>query len=514
MLQLLAALAVSVGLSGEEGMVCFDKYVNVGGASGVCVLTALAAVTPLGRFSAEHYCALQGAHLAKLAKESVLNDLPAKDGLQGDWHYWTGLRLVRGRWQWADGTTNVSALASLGLLPAVPDAWNGNDALCASIERKAGVLGMHLLSCGTELPPMCTAGHEGCIWENQEVGLSGVSLGKPAVATFTVSILPNGVFLVDGEEAGMGSWVTPNAFEVVNPNFVSCRWRGVFDTATGTAQTGCLRTAGSAEFDLATVSTAPVIYSMCTRPKTPSQNCANAGSPAAHPGGGTPRVSYLLEEDLENLPPSDPPPVWVWPVAFLLVAVASAAAALGVASRRRAHSPGSGAKALMDGRQIEQEPDIPVTLPSVRAATPKAQSDDSSAEQGETEGELDLQAATGSSTETPEALAAAACDICSKFNETAARARLIAVHRALAEELKNPLVINSTQCLHSKGEHVHFFSVANEFHAHTLGALSTVYSRTKPRLPRNTRIHVQLSTPQVEGADFAADRDYIAAAYY
>ncbi|KAJ9444770.1 hypothetical protein DIPPA_08924 [Diplonema papillatum] len=74
-----------------------------------------------------------------------------------------------------------------------------------------------------------------------------------------------------------------------------------------------------------------------------------------------------------------------------------------------------------------------------------------------------------------------------------ARQRHLAVHGDLAEELEAPIVVNSMRCVHSKSEHIHVFEVANEFQPHTLGALSTVYSRSKPRLPRNTRIHIQHS---------------------
>ena len=84
----------------------------------------------------------------------------------------------------------------------------------------------------------------------------------------------------------------------------------------------------------------------------------------------------------------------------------------------------------------------------------------------------------------------AECESCEKFSSSDAVTRLHAVHAALQRDFSQRLAVSSVRCDHLGKEHVHVFTVRNFFDATSLGAISTVYSRTKPRLPRRTRIHI------------------------
>ena len=85
------------------------------------------------------------------------------------------------------------------------------------------------------------------------------------------------------------------------------------------------------------------------------------------------------------------------------------------------------------------------------------------------------------------------CEICKNFDKVSNTDRLRRIHADLSNELKAPLRITGASCEHvdnNSGEHIHTFKVDNEFSLFLLGVLSTGYTRAKPRLPRNTRIHV------------------------
>ena len=82
------------------------------------------------------------------------------------------------------------------------------------------------------------------------------------------------------------------------------------------------------------------------------------------------------------------------------------------------------------------------------------------------------------------------CETCRKFDPRVATQRLHSVYAALRREFSRDLTIRAVRCDHVGREHAHVFEVDNRYDPSSLGAMSTVYSRKKPRLPRRTRVHI------------------------
>eukprot|EP01064_Diplonema_japonicum_P035032 TRINITY_DN743_c1_g5_i1.p1 TRINITY_DN743_c1_g5~~TRINITY_DN743_c1_g5_i1.p1 ORF type:complete len:146 (+),score=23.02 TRINITY_DN743_c1_g5_i1:54-491(+) len=84
----------------------------------------------------------------------------------------------------------------------------------------------------------------------------------------------------------------------------------------------------------------------------------------------------------------------------------------------------------------------------------------------------------------------ATCSVCRAFHPEEAVERLQRVHRDIAKEFAAPLQVNSVNLEHNGKQHRHIFGIKNDYLPFTLCALATDYVRTKPRMSKNTRVHL------------------------
>eukprot|EP01061_Rhynchopus_euleeides_P033951 TRINITY_DN5753_c0_g1_i1.p1 TRINITY_DN5753_c0_g1~~TRINITY_DN5753_c0_g1_i1.p1 ORF type:complete len:460 (+),score=68.02 TRINITY_DN5753_c0_g1_i1:53-1432(+) len=207
----------------------------------------------------------------------------------------------------------------------------------------------------------------------------------------------------------------------------------------------------------------------------------NSAGPSPPSATDTPSPTDTPLGQPESTSSSSSIPIWAWPLAFASVAVASALIAVGALSRKHKLQ-----QAAMQSRFPPKDgPRVEIIVPD---------------EMEEVEGSVATPESAGAETQdgppNPSKCprhkrTTDTCDTCKKFNAAVARRRLKAVHEQLARDFSLPLVIHDSRCEHIGADHVHIFSVENDFDPSTLGALSTVYSRAKPRLPRSTRIHIE-----------------------
>ena len=390
-------------------------------------------------YAAERACRRLGGHLPTLSEDDAVRQFA--DGFPSLKPFWTGA-IKEGTWRWADGSAFTTIPTNFAV-PSTPQ--KGADCLFARNDN--GMVGEYS-SCSAEQHYVCTFGTALCAWEQVPLRIDSAILDE--VVTITDDLLKDQTML----EIGLGSWPEPARYVVNNPAGVDCKYVATFSAVTTTsgavvyqAREGCADASGAV-----TLTTVPWYHNIAPKcvitgligPTPPAKETKSppgvsdkeTDSPISAPG------TIIIKED-EGIP------AWIFPVAFGVVAMVSIFIAVGATRRRGRKDSDSGDSGKQEGP---------------RKYDPEAKND---------------------------AGASSCCETCKKFSEDMARERLHAVHDALQKEFAKPLGIVSTRCDHVNHDHIHVFTVENDFDASSLGALSTVYSRTKPRLPRNTRIHIE-----------------------
>ena len=403
------------------------------------------------------------SHVAAAWSDATASNLLYQLKAAGYKQAWIGVYKEAGRWRWADGT-------AFDTFPRLVDTTDFRDAAgrCISVKVLPAGLKAVALDCSATLPYLCSLGSEGCAFSTLSLRFKG-GVGA-ASDSYDITIKPSGVLSLGGIDAGLGEWTTPSTFRVVSPGaYAGCTWFARFSYSKGVATvvTGCETSPGV----LASPRTGAFMEQpSCDRGHKLGGETTPApatGMPAGRVPG--PETGITVEDDnakfvnaktKEGDDDSSGVPVWIWPVSFGVVAAVSAMAAIG-AARRRGKSPKSS--------EDEEMGEVP----------------------GRCDGPSPRHKHSENAKHTHDPEAAVDCDTCRKFNVNMARMRLRAVHEALQREFSRPLGVLDTRCDHVGNDHVHVFTVENAFDASSLGALSTVYSRTKPRLPRNTRIHIE-----------------------
>ena len=463
-------LLVLAVLSFDKQMACPSGYY---GAKGECLKYI---TEPKGWYSAELGCRRDGGHLmefqSKVHMELLLEDYKGPP-------VWLGVTGESGEWKFSSNDLLDKSLPQY-LLSELNKPVPGSH--CVIFTEK----GLVTDKCFASYTHFCQLGVNNCIWNN------GRKLAfDEGEDHFTIS--NKNIVSKNGEEIGIGEWYSHNTFRLAaTSSTVACNWIARF-ISDSLVECGCEGALSKARWN-----PQPNCFGKDTSQEGVDVNKPSTGQAGAAgsienvdenvksntlpvtKGPTTSNMNETLSKDLSSreTDKSDSSlPLWMWPLTFVAVAGVSTVAALGVLKKKRdSQDSGSGDDVSL-GHQMMPIP--PVGEPKPKSSRP--------------------------------------CDICRKFNETTARQRLQSVHDALTKELSMPLVVSGTRCDHVGGEHIHVFNVENEFDSHTLGALSTVYSRTKPRLPRNTRIHILHKKERQklqDGSDFAADHVYIADAYY
>eukprot|EP01061_Rhynchopus_euleeides_P004704 TRINITY_DN1394_c0_g1_i6.p1 TRINITY_DN1394_c0_g1~~TRINITY_DN1394_c0_g1_i6.p1 ORF type:complete len:547 (+),score=95.41 TRINITY_DN1394_c0_g1_i6:193-1641(+) len=396
-------------------------------------------------YAAEAMCRDMGGHLLAPATSRDVNAMRDFSGSE----FWTGRHREDDKWAWSDGR-------DIPELPTSIDLITPDNADCMAMRFLGDNAQASNMNCGTELRFRCSVGALDCMWSKAglafKANLPKEDLNYASQNDVALNLKVVGrVLSMSDADVGIGEWVAPDRFRVKSTE-LPCTVVAVFKkTSYASVKTGCEKADGSVELVSASFSSEPPCITSIlpptppTRSPTPSPRVPLTETPpgpraTSAPGQTEPAVVVETRSSI---------PVWVWPIAFVIVGLVSVVAGVG-ASRRRAKK-----ESQSSDDDAKSEP---------RKYDPEAKCD-------------------------PEA--AALCDTCRKFNVDMARERLCAVHEALQREFVRPLNIMETRCDHIGGDHVHVFRVENGFDASSLGALSTVYSRTKPRLPRNTRIHIE-----------------------
>eukprot|EP01061_Rhynchopus_euleeides_P004708 TRINITY_DN1394_c0_g2_i1.p1 TRINITY_DN1394_c0_g2~~TRINITY_DN1394_c0_g2_i1.p1 ORF type:complete len:472 (+),score=148.32 TRINITY_DN1394_c0_g2_i1:174-1589(+) len=378
--------------------------------------------------------------------------------------YWVGAIQQRGVWKWSNGFDFDTSL----LLEDTTRERHGARCMYADWDSVSENLKLFTADCSDILPFICAAaGDTACGWRRSNLFLANANFG--ASGNHDVRISSRGVMNIEGIDVAIGEWSSPTRFVVVPPHSFRCNWIAEFSLGPdgkAVARTGCQTSLGE--------------YSLNHTDMDQPQCIVRTPSPARSRGMNTfSRSAEVAAAPLDPLSlhkegahtaggASDQPnsnrAEWMWSFAFVAVAGASTFAAVGASQRSMsAHAPRHADSGGDSGAEMEpRQPASTSGSDCGRAeCSGKASGDDS------------------------------VCDICKKFNPDIAKVRLRAVHEALQNEFRLPLTVLTTRCDHVGNDHIHVFSVENDFDASSLGALSTVYSRTKPRLPRNTRIHIE-----------------------
>ena len=429
----LALVASSIGAE-VNCPVGWEKLMSDGSASCLGVF-----VTKSTWYEAEALCRSHDAHLVHV-------DTAAKAGLlkkTTDSPLWIGAFDDEDGWQWiSGGAVDKPALDTLlGARMYTPRT-------CATHEATSLCTARHHFVCEKVL----------CGADIRTKTLSFRSFGVQ------VAVTPKAVLQIDKTDSANGVWETASRFVVTQKrasSVFSCdSFAAEFSVSRDgsmTVQTGC------ADAKSLGIAATPVTVHCTVEAGEPSgEGLLQPNKPTAPPSGTSAPKLGAVDDDDDSVVP-----MWVWPIAFVTVAVASALAGIAGANRKRAfYKP--------------------------RPETNSQEAD--SSEMGEFgEGVCDDESPP--TAENPSKCprhkrTTATCDTCQKFNAAVAKRRLKAVHEQLARDFLLPLVVHNSKCEHIEGDHVHIFTVENDFDASTLGALSTVYSRAKPRLPRSTRIHI------------------------
>ena len=494
MLLLSLILLLGSGGSGSRG----------GGGGGVHAATTTTGAIYVPRFTvhkekASWFAAEAGCrggndeHLATLASAEQRGALAGgRIGslLPRTW-YWLGLRRSSydAPYQWADGTPfdilSLQGVVTNDAVQVFQTAKEGPQCLAIAGDGSFGlvVLPTH---CGTELPSICASSGTHCNWDSEELSFTGAEFGDGLRRETTSVVISDNVLQRDGNDVGIGEWVTPSKFRVLAPGGLPCVW--VAELMNGAACGD-----GKLPTSMCVRTYCDVLHGM---PVSDSMTSTVRGDACTIDYGNNKRMSGTHDE-LGPLIPVDrrvgtpvpeehtvpetvaagggggggggPNKMFMWIVPLVLVQVVVTALLAVSATRRRGKSP----------RDKKED--------------------------AKTDSEKACSSAASDGVISPDD-----CDQCKKFNGGMAQLRLRAVHEALQREFAMPLGVLDTRCDHVGNDHVHVFTVENAFDAPSLGALSTVYSRTKPRLPRNTRIHIERA---VEACSTGYDPSFIPEIY-
>ena len=455
-------------------------------------------------YQAEAQCRTAGAHLASAETQVNINFL-RQVSLGAT--VWYGLRFTSGNWQYSGGQ-EFGRTRSLGM---APDDWDiKNNRLCAAMDES----GVGSLTCSTKLPYVCSKPALNFNYKVMQLSIYGADFGEsdPNFNSNTLTrITSEGLIIHSGRDIAIGSWISDTKFKAEYVAGTDCLW--IFDAEKLTS--GCV---SSGRTTTATWALTPKYFPPPTeKPGTngiPEKSEARefAASPTNTPkpsvlidGGGDIFNDQLQDtEPTSNNDSNNSIPTWVWPVAFGgVVMVAVVATVGGARNKKKKKSPPT------SDAEGEGGPNSVLNSSEEERSDGGKASDNGSSNTGGGGGGRRKKHRSNISPEN--------CETCKKFNEEATRARLYQVHRELANELRVPLQITGIHCDHTGSDHVHIFNVENEFTSYTLGVLSTCYSRVKPRLPKNTRIHIvhKKERQTLEGgADFLGDYDYYGAQYF
>eukprot|EP01061_Rhynchopus_euleeides_P034395 TRINITY_DN581_c0_g1_i1.p1 TRINITY_DN581_c0_g1~~TRINITY_DN581_c0_g1_i1.p1 ORF type:complete len:518 (+),score=62.63 TRINITY_DN581_c0_g1_i1:52-1554(+) len=400
-------------------------------------------------YGAELSCRKNEGHLlsftSPLAQE-VVDKFPETDT---DTTYWVGARkMPGGKWEWADGSEYEGAAVNERFDEPMTSTQTP---ICMYVEWKEQAV-LKAGPCEKLRKYLCSAsGDLDYAWPQVDLTIKSADIHGEK---FPIKIKPSGIVSEGGVEMGIGEWETPSRISVSLRN--DCLWRAVFSVDfQGELQvmTGCegrpLKKSTLEETKASLITAYKIKNKGTDAPMPPIPNGFTDAPPSTT---NAPPDVKLVEEEANAIP------MWVWPLAFISVALVSAMMAVG-AARRRGRSP---KEKQVENVEMENKPE------------PKQRYDPSA--------EVDHEAA-------------ADCEVCQTFSEDSAKIRLVDIHMALQKQFCAPFNVVSTRCHHVGNEHVHVFSVENDLDAHSLGALSTVYSRKKPRLPKNTRIHIEHCKP-------------------
>eukprot|EP01061_Rhynchopus_euleeides_P014349 TRINITY_DN24915_c0_g2_i1.p1 TRINITY_DN24915_c0_g2~~TRINITY_DN24915_c0_g2_i1.p1 ORF type:complete len:468 (+),score=106.25 TRINITY_DN24915_c0_g2_i1:233-1636(+) len=434
------------------------------GLHGKCTIASMG--VSLDWFAAEAYCRVRGGHLISLEEYSQVKYV---FGLEPTW---VGGRYSGGAWKWANR-------AEFKDLPSGTSLEAG-DGLC--LQHDAG--SVVSAKCAKEQAFVCGLGAAGCFWEGAglnftgPVGVNGSSLD--------VVVEEGGRARIGGRSA-MGTWRTPTEFVLEEELVPGCSFSARVAmshapssaSASGTVQAGPVLAAGC-NGDLAPARFLKPPACLASERTYPTTHPDVAGSQTAGPAVATvtPAATPTTAPEYPSVDFPEPHsatssvPVWVWPAAFGAVALVSVFVTFGVVKRRKAPK------------------------------TPPMDDEDSPVSSEHMELEVVERPTCGHKRFNKDPNS---CETCKKFNAGMAKRRLKAVHEQLAREFSLPIVVRGTHCEHNDTDHVHVFEVENDFDPSTMGALSTVYSRTKPRLPKNTRVHIVRATNETLGMEGGTD---------
>eukprot|EP00754_Rhynchopus_humris_P019937 Rhum_TRINITY_DN14670_c5_g1::Rhum_TRINITY_DN14670_c5_g1_i3::g.108287::m.108287 len=429
-------------------------------------------------FAAEAACRGNGVeHLATLASTEQ------RDALAGGrigallpftW-YWVGLRrsTYNAPYKWADGTPfdiiNLQRLVTNNAVEMFEGAKDGPQCLAIAGDSNHGlmVLPTH---CGAELPYICASSGAHCNWDSEELAFMGGEFGDGQERKKTDVVISDNVLQRDGNDIGIGEWVTPSKFRVLAPGGLPCTWVAEFmsgeDCGEGKQPTSmCVRT----YCDVLPGMTVP----------DSAKAMSTVRSDACTIDYGNNKKMSGTHDELGPLVPVDRRQGTSAPYSGRSPDTPGAVAATGGGG-------GGSSKMFMWVVPLVLVQAAVTALLAVSATRRRGKSPRDKKEDAKTDSEKACSSAASDGVVSPDD-----CDQCKKFNGGMAQLRLRAVHEALQREFAMPLGVLDTRCDHVGNDHVHVFTVENSFDAPSLGALSTVYSRTKPRLPRNTRIHIE-----------------------
>ena len=425
-------------------------------------------------YEAQSRCLSEESHLLAFQGVPQVRQIPRRD-LVGD--FWLGARKnsFSGVWEWTDGTP----LSTLQLRKYEVKLDSFSDGNCLSAVYDGVDLSVRASSCSEQKKFLCAAAAT-CPFQH----LLDIDFVTNLFGNTKVNIAQNGVLRSGGRDVALGEWVSPRQYVVQEPfGIVGCLWVVRFqalDFKAAVVTFGCEGKAPETQrIDLE-----------CDRPVNADQQTqvpiGRIGGPtdappliSASPYSTAPRSTApplsAVEEDDDTLP------LWIWFAAFSVVAVVSVFAAVGMLQRVE----------MMEGGKTHQpySPEIP--MPADTKQTMKK-----------------------NKLRVHDAEAAATCEVCQQFEASEAQDRLREVHGAMQQSFLRPIHILGAQCEHKPTEHVHHFTLENDYNAPCLGALSTVYSRTKPRLPRNTRIHIEKGDKPSQEKTAYSDMVYTGAMYY
>ena len=437
----ISVLAITSVTSTSSELVCPEGYAEL---SGIC---ARHVETPVQTwYGAEGVCRAEGTHLLSLSDGVESFPLPP---MEAQAKMWTGARKTTASpWTWSDLSPFKATLTPLPMTTTAPQ--------CAYLHDNI----LHAVDCTERNGFTCVAGAPGCNWPGIPLAIAGNLAGN---ADHHKIYIINSALSLDSptNQIALGNWITPNTYEV-HGLFEGCPLfkavftinGGVYKVSTGCDGGALVEAAFSEQPECSRISGNGVSPDGTEAMGTTDPNASNN----AHNSQGKQPDVRAVQGDGGD----DAVPIWVWPLAFAAVAAVSAMATFGVVKRRKTSKTSlstdeEDSPASSEHMEMEASVTECCTRPTGKARFSKDPS---------------------------------SCETCKKFNAGMAKRRLKAVHEQLAREFALPVVVRGTHCEHNENDHVHVFEVENDFDASTMGALSTVYSRTKPRLPKNTRVHI------------------------